>query len=95
MDDFIKNHSQKNAEKVDYYTVPQRDAENHALQNGNLERHEVLKIEDRVQCHTGFRYQRPGETFRTCRSILQGITAEVKKQAEQRINSRFIMYVPG
>ena len=27
--------------------------------------------------------------------MLQGITEEVKKQAEQRINSRFIMYVLG
>ena len=48
--------------KIDYYTVPQRDSENHAMQNGNLDRHEVLKIEDRVQCHTGFRYQRPDST---------------------------------
>ena len=31
----------------------------------------------------------------TCGSMLQGITEEIKKQAEQRINSRFIMYVPG
>ena len=28
-------------------------------------------------------------------SMLQVITEEVKKLAEQRINSRFIMYVPG
>ena len=41
-----------------------------------------------------FKYQRPGETCRTCGRILDGITEEVKKQAEQRINSRFIMYVP-
>ena len=35
----------ENAEKVDYYPVSWRDSENHALQNGNLGRHEVLKIE--------------------------------------------------
>ena len=70
-------------------------SENHALQNRNLERYEVLKIEDRVQCLTCFKYQRPGETFCTSGSILQGITAKVKKQAKQRTNSRFIMYVLG
>ena len=42
-----------------------------------------------------FKYQRQGETFCSCGSIPQGITEEVKKQAEQRINSRLIMYVPG
>ena len=35
------------------------------------------------------------EIFCYCGSILQGITEEVKKkQAEKRVNSRFIMYVP-
>ena len=53
------------------------------------------KIGDRVQCQIYFKYQRPGETFCTCGSILQGITEEVNNQAEQRINSRFIMYVHG
>ena len=39
-------------------------------------------------------YQRQlGETCCTCGRVLQGITQKVKKQAEQRINSRFIMYV--
>ena len=75
--------------------VPYRDSENHAPQNGELERHEVLNIEDRVQCHTCFKDRRPGEIFCTCGSILEGITAEVKKRAEQRISSRFIIYVPG
>ena len=65
------------------------------LQMGNLERHEVLKIEDRGQCQTCLEYQRPGENFCSCGSILHCVTAEVKKQAEQRINGRFIMYVPG
>ena len=51
--------------------------------------------EDRVQCHTCFKYQRPGDTFCICGSVLQGITAEVKKQAEQRIIGRFVVYVPG
>ena len=61
-------------------------------QNGNLERHEVFKIEDRAQCQTCFKYQILGETFCFCGSSPQSITAEVKKQAGQRINSRFIMY---
>ena len=56
---------------------------------------EVFKIEDRVQCQMCFKYHRPSETFCTCGSIPQGITEEVKKQAEQGINSRFMMYVPG
>ena len=43
---------------------------------------------------TCFKYQRPGETLCICGSILQGTTEGVTKQAEQRINSRFIMYVP-
>ena len=60
-----------------------------------LERHEVLKIEDRVQCRMCFAHQRQGETCCIGGIILQGITEEVKKQAEQRINCRFIMYVPG
>ena len=52
IDDLIKNHSQKNAETVEQYLVPQRNSENHARRSGNLERHHVLKIEDRVQGHT-------------------------------------------
>ena len=40
-----------------------RDSETCALQNGNLERREVSKIEDRVQCQICFKYQRPGETL--------------------------------
>ena len=94
-DDLIKNYSQTNTARVDYYPVSHQDSENHAVLNSNLERHDVLKIEDRVQCHTCFKNQRPGHTCCTCGSFLPGITAEVKRQAEQRINSRFIMYVPG
>ena len=43
INDLIKNYSQKNAEKVYYCCVPHRDSETHALQNGNLERHEVFQ----------------------------------------------------
>ena len=34
------------------------------------------------------------ETFCVCGSTLPGITEEVQKQEEQRMNSRFIIYVP-
>ena len=67
----------------------------HAEHNGNMERHEVSKIEDRVQCRRCPRNSRPGETLCGCGRVLQGITEEVRKQAEQRISSRLIMYVPG
>ena len=80
---------------VDQYLVPHRNSENHAPQKGNLWNDmKFCKIEDRVRCQTCFKYQRPGETFCTCGSFLQGTTEGVTKQAEQRINSRFIMYVP-
>ena len=93
--DLSKNYSQKNADKVDYYPAPNRDSETRAPQNCNLERHEVSKIADRVRCQFCFTYQRPRDNFFSCGSTLQGITEEVKKQAEQRISSRFIMYVFG
>ena len=86
--DLINNYAQKKTEHVEYYPVSHDVSEVHAKQNGNLERHEVSKIEDRVQCQRCQRYQRPGETFCGCGRMLQGITEEVKKQAEQRISSR-------
>ena len=92
INDLIKNYSKKHAEKVDYFPVSHRDSETHALRDGNLERHEVSKTEDRVRWPMCFKYQGPGETFWTCGRKLHGITQEVKKQAEQRMNSRFIMY---
>ena len=52
----------------------------------------VLKIEGCVQRKKVIQISK---TFGTSGSILQGISEEVKKQAEQRINSRFIMYVSG
>ena len=54
-------------------------------------RHEVWNIEDRVQCPKYSR-QRPGEHFAV---VVVCYKASPKKQAEQRISSRFIMYVPG
>ena len=50
----MKNDSQKNAVRVNYHFVSHRVSEIHAEQNGNLERHEVSQIEDRVQCQTYF-----------------------------------------
>ena len=92
----IKNYAQKKTQNVEYYPVSFTDSESHAEQNGNLERHEVSKIEERVQCRRCLRYQRPRETFCGCDfCLLQGIIDEVKKQAEQRSSSRYIMYVPG
>ena len=51
MDDSIKNYARHNPEQVDYSPVSQGESENNALRHSNMERHEVLKIEDRVQCH--------------------------------------------
>ena len=47
----IKNYARNNPEQVGYSLLSQVDSVNHALRHSNLERHEVLKIEDRVQCH--------------------------------------------
>ena len=94
-DDQRFDHAQKNTEKVAYDPVSHGDSEIHALHNANLEPHDVFQnVEDRVLCPDCFKCQRPGETFWTCGSILQDITEEVKRQAEQRNNSRLIMYVP-
>ena len=53
INDLIKNYSRKNAESR-VVPAPCRDAENHALLNSFLERHEDLKIEDRVQSQICF-----------------------------------------
>ena len=58
INDLMMNYLQKDTEKVDYYLVPQRDSANHVPQNGNSERHDVFKIEDRVQCHTCSKYSK-------------------------------------
>ena len=64
--DLIKNYAlEKTQKKVVYNPVSHQDSANHAEQDGNLKRHEVSKIEDRVQCQKCLRYQRPGETFCT------------------------------
>ena len=80
------------------------------LEKSNLERHYVSKIVWNAQhashikdqaahvvlvCQRCQRCQRLGETLFGCGYMLQGITEEVKKQAEQRISSRFIMYGRG
>ena len=94
--DLIKNYSRKQTEHVEYYPVSHDDSETHAEQNGNLERLEVSKIEDRVQRQTCLDIP---ETKRNiscgCGRMLHGITEKVKKQAEQRNSSRYMMYVPG
>ena len=95
INDLINNYSQQNAEQVDYYPVPHRDSEIMLYRTVTWNDMKLLKIEDRVQCLTCFKCQRPGETFCICGCSLQGITAEVKKQTKEQLNSRFIMYVPG
>ena len=45
--DLINNYAQTKTEHVEYYPVSRHDSEIHAEQNGNMERHEVSKIEDR------------------------------------------------
>ena len=50
-------------------------------------------MKDRVQCQICFTYQRPGEASCPFGRMVQGITEEVKQLAEERISSRFIMYV--
>ena len=75
-------------------SVSQNDSEIHADPNGNLERHEVW-IADRVLCRRCSRYPRACDTFSGCGRMLQGFTDEVRKHAEQRISSRFILYILG
>ena len=60
--DLIKHHAQEHTERVDHYVVSPQNGEIHAGKIGNLERHEVSNIVDRVQCHRCLRHQRPGET---------------------------------
>ena len=67
--DLRKNYSQEISGTIDYYPVAHRDSEINAQQNGNLELHEVSKIEDRVQCQIFLRYQRPGKTCCTWWSV--------------------------
>ena len=75
----MKNYAQKKTETVEYYPMSQHDSEIHAIQNGNLERHEVSEIEDRVQCRRCLRYHRPGETCCGYGRFLQCITEKAKK----------------
>ena len=93
--DLIKNHAYQKTGNVEYHPVSLDGSEIHAARNGNLERHEVFKIVDRVQCRNWLRHSRPRETYCGCGRMLQGITDEVWKQAEQRISSRFIVYALG
>ena len=86
--DLIKNFAQQKRGNVDD-PMSHNDSEIHAARRGNLERPEVSKSEDRLRCRRCLSYSRPGEKFCGCGRD------EVRTQAEQRICSRFIMYVPG
>ena len=48
---------------IDCCPVSYRDSETHAPQNGNLERHEVFKIDDRVQCQICFKNKDQAKHF--------------------------------
>ena len=89
----IKTYAQKKTEHVEYFLVANDDSETHVGTNGNLE-HEVSKARCRVQCRRCLRSSRQGETYCGCDRMLQDLTDVVQKQAEQRISSRIIMYVP-
>ena len=85
--DLLKNYAHKKKKHVDHYPVSRYDSEIHAEQSGNLERHEVSTIDDRVRCRRCPRYQGPSQSVCDSGRMLQGITEEVKKQAEERISS--------
>ena len=91
VNDLIKNYSQTYAAQVEYFHASHRDSETRALQNGSLERHAAM-IEDHVQYQTCFNCQGEARHFvlwkRATRHCRGG-----QKQAEQRINSRSIIYV--
>ena len=77
--DLINNYAQQKTGNVQYYPVSPNDSEIHAARHGKLERREVSKIEDGVRCP---RYSRRSETFFGWGRMSQGITNEVRKQAE-------------
>ena len=58
--------------------------------------HETRSLNDGGSCALPIchRYSRAGEACCGCGRTLQGITGEIWKQAEHRIGTRFIMYVP-
>ena len=57
----IKNHAKQETED-----------EIHAAQTGNLDRHDVFKIEERLQCRRCLKYSKPGETYCGCGCIFAG-----------------------
>ena len=64
------------------------------MQHGNLKRHEVFK--DRGSCaipQNAEDTRDQAKHFPAVGRMLQSITEEVKRQAEKRISSRFIMCV--
>ena len=93
--DLINNFAQKKTEHDEDYPVSHDDSEIHAERNGNLERHEASKIEDRAQCRRCLEILETRRNLWRQWSYFAGITDKRKKQAEQRISKRFIMYVPG
>ena len=52
-----QKYLQTNAANVYYYPVSHRDSDISTEQRGNLEWHDVSKIEDRAQCQISFKYQ--------------------------------------
>ena len=70
INDLIKHYSLKNANRIFYNLVSHRDSQNHAGINGNVERHDVSQIEDRVQFTICLKYKRQGETCCTSGRML-------------------------
>ena len=62
---------------------------------GNLERHEVLKIEDRGQCQTCLEYQRPGEIFVLVEAFYTALPQKSRSKQSNESTVDSIMYVPG
>ena len=81
--DSIKNYAQQNTRHVEHCPVSLDESDIHAARNDNLERHEVLKVEDRMRCRKCLRYSRPGETYCGCGRMLKGTIDEVRTQSNK------------
>ena len=95
MTDFMNTYLQTNRASVDYYPVSHQDQKLVVIKTASVNDMKCQRSLIVCQCQICITHHRPGETFCTCGRMLQGITEEDKKQAEQRIKNRFTMYVPG
>ena len=58
-------------------------------EQGNLEKHEILQLVDRVQCTSCHEYSKRGVTDCDCGKILDGISAEAHEQVGIIITDSF------